>query len=176
MARSPKSTAKKTDAKAPSSDAPKGDNADTDLKAQLDATQLKLHAADQVQAKLDEQLQKALAERDTAEQDNVALKKLLETVTAQLELAKAEAAASKDDVPEEGGLPDGNGHERDVNFARVVGPKRGRWRAGTEFGQTPTFIDVADVTEEMAGAINGDDKLTLTVVTAEEREAELNSD
>ncbi len=46
----------------------------------------------------------------------------------------------------------------------IVGPKRGRWRAGRHFTAEPTVIPVDDLTEDEIVAITLDDKLTVTPV------------
>jgi hypothetical protein len=45
------------------------------------------------------------------------------------------------------------------NQIMVVGPKRGRWRAGRLFTSEPTIIDIADLPEENVQALISDPML-----------------
>lgn len=57
-------------------------------------------------------------------------------------------------------------------FVRVTGPRKGRWRAGRQFGREPVFIDAAELTPEARDAIYDDPMLSAEVVSAEQRDEE----
>lgn len=49
---------------------------------------------------------------------------------------------------------------------RVVGPAKGRWRAGRKFGPEPVEIPVAELTEQDLAKLEGDPELTVSLVPA----------
>ncbi len=50
----------------------------------------------------------------------------------------------------------------------IVGPKRGRWRAGRHFTAEATLIPLADLTEDEMAAIRLDPALTVTTLEGDE--------
>ncbi|MBS3978773.1 MAG: hypothetical protein KGZ77_03095 [Rhodobacteraceae bacterium] len=49
---------------------------------------------------------------------------------------------------------------------RVVGPAKGRWRAGRKFGPEPVEIPVAELTEDDLAKLEGDPELTVALAPA----------
>lgn len=47
---------------------------------------------------------------------------------------------------------------------RVIGPKKGRWRAGRHFGAEPVSIPLADLSEAEIAALESDPVLTVAIV------------
>lgn len=64
----------------------------------------------------------------------------------------------------------------DEMFVRVVGPRKGRWRTGRQFGREPVFIPLDELKDREAEAIRDDPVLTFSVVSATEMQAELAAD
>lgn len=50
---------------------------------------------------------------------------------------------------------------------RVMGPAKGRWRAGRKFGPEPVDIPVDELTEEDLAKLEGDPELTVSLVEAD---------
>ncbi len=65
------------------------------------------------------------------------------------------------DVPEAWKTGSATGH-----VLRVVGPAKGRWRAGRKFGPEPVEIPVAELTEDDLAKLEGDPELTVALVPA----------
>lgn len=81
-------------------------------------------------------------------------------VSAPASAAAEAAAAPVDPIPTEANAPTGsNGH-----VVRVIGPAKGRWRAGRHFGPTPVEIPAAELTEADLEKLMADPELNVLVV------------
>jgi hypothetical protein len=59
------------------------------------------------------------------------------------------------------GTPDGAVAAGGPSLITVVGPAKGRWRAGWHFGPTATVIPADQLTEAQIAALNADPELTV---------------
>lgn len=50
----------------------------------------------------------------------------------------------------------------------VIGPRKGRWRIGRKFGQTPTRIPLAELDEAQLDALKGDSALVVLLPDVDE--------
>lgn len=85
----------------------------------------------------------------------------------------AEEKPAADSKPAGEKKPAGKKRSKDVRILRVVGPERGRRRAGHHFGSEAVDLPIDDLTEEQIAAINADPQLVAAVgMRTEEIEAE----
>lgn len=83
---------------------------------------------------------------------------------------KKPAAEAKEPAEQK---PAGKKRSKEVRILRVVGPERGRRRAGHHFGAEAVDLPIDDLTEEQVAAIGADPQLIATVgMRTEEIEAE----
>lgn len=88
----------------------------------------------------------------------------------QTELTKADAEPAKDVTKPDAAKPEPKAKAKAAPEGKVtiivVGPAKGRWRAGRHFGPEPVSIPVADLTDDQLLALKGDPELIVSAVTA----------
>jgi hypothetical protein len=131
-----------------------GQIADAKAKAEQDA---KDKAAAAQKAK-DEQetADKAAAEQKAKDEQEAADKAAAAQKAKDEQDAKDKAAAAQKAKDEQDELSEPH--------IVVIGPKKGRWRAGRHFGPEPTIILVSDLIEGEGDALRSDPTLAISVV------------